>query len=169
MTTLFIFSLLIAFIMLGLPIAIAMGLTSIIAISMFGDIVMLQVISQRIYGGITAFTLLAIPFFILAGNLMNTGGMTTRIFRFAHMLVGHMRGGLGHVNVVGSMVFAGMSGSALADAMGLGAIEVKAMQEKGYETRFAAAVSAASATVGPVIPPSVPLVLYGSKIGRAHV
>lgn len=162
MTTLFIFSLLIAFIMLGLPIAIAMGLTSIIAISMFGDIVMLQVISQRIYGGITAFTLLAIPFFILAGNLMNTGGMTTRIFRFAHMLVGHMRGGLGHVNVVGSMVFAGMSGSALADAMGLGAIEVKAMQEKGYETRFAAAVSAASATVGPVIPPSVPLVLYGS-------
>lgn len=162
MTTILIFVMLVTFILFGLPIAIAMGLTSVIAIAVFGDPIMLQVISQRIYGGTTAFTLLAIPFFILAGNLMNTGGMTHRIFRFAHMLVGHMRGGLGHVNVVGSMVFAGMSGSALADAMGLGAIEVKAMQEKGYETRFAAAVSAASATVGPVIPPSVPLVLFGS-------
>lgn len=162
MTTAAIFTVLVLFILLGLPIAVAMGLTAVLAIAFLGDPVMLQVISQRIYGGTTSFTLLAIPFFILAGNLMNTGGMTERIFRFAHALVGHMRGGLGQVNVVGSMVFAGMSGSALADAMGLGAIEVKAMQAKGYETRFAAAVSAASATVGPVIPPSVPLVLFGS-------
>ena len=162
MTTAAIFVVLVGFILLGLPIAVAMGLTAVLAIAFLGDPVMLQVISQRIYGGTTSFTLLAIPFFILAGNLMNTGGMTERIFRFAHSLVGHMRGGLGQVNVVGSMVFAGMSGSALADAMGLGAIEVKAMKEKGYEVPFAAAVSAASATVGPVIPPSVPLVLFGS-------
>jgi C4-dicarboxylate transporter, DctM subunit len=162
MTTAAIFAVLVGFILLGLPIAVAMGLTAVLAIAFLGDPVMLQVISQRIYGGTTSFTLLAIPFFILAGNLMNTGGMTERIFRFAHALVGHMRGGLGQVNVVGSMVFAGMSGSALADAMGLGAIEVKAMKEKGYEVPFAAAVSAASATVGPVIPPSVPLVLFGS-------
>ncbi len=162
MTTAAIFTVLVLFILLGLPIAVAMELTAVLAIAFLGDPVMLQVISQRIYGGTTSFTLLAIPFFILAGNLMNTGGMTERIFRFAHALVGHMRGGLGQVNVVGSMVFAGMSGSALADAMGLGAIEVKAMKEKGYETPFAAAVSAASATVGPVVPPSVPLVLFGS-------
>ena len=162
MTTAAIFVVLVGFILLGLPIAVAMGSTAVLAIAFLGDPVMLQVISQRIYGGTTSFTLLAIPFFILAGNLMNTGGMTERIFRFAHSLVGHMRGGLGQVNVVGSMVFAGMSGSALADAMGLGAIEVKAMKEKGYEVPFAAAVSAASATVGPVIPPSVPLVLFGS-------
>jgi C4-dicarboxylate transporter, DctM subunit len=162
MTTIIIFAMLVALILLGLPIAIAMGLTSVVAIVAFGDPIMLLVISQRIYGGTTVFTLLAIPFFILAGNLMNTGGMTHRIFRFAHALVGHLRGGLGHVNVVGSMVFAGMSGSALADAMGLGAIEIKAMQDKGYEKPFAAAVTAASATIGPVIPPSVPLVLFGS-------
>ncbi|MGE0152064.1 MAG: TRAP transporter large permease [Reyranellaceae bacterium] len=167
MTTLLIFTLLVAFIMLGLPIAVAMGLTTLIGIAVLGDPVMFEVISQRIYGGTTSFPLLAIPFFILAGNLMNSGGMTERIFRFAHTLVGHMRGGLGQVNVVGSMVFAGMSGSALADAMGLGAVEVKAMREKGYEAPFAAAVSAASATVGPVIPPSIPLVLFGSMTGTS--
>jgi C4-dicarboxylate transporter, DctM subunit len=130
-----------------------------------GDASLLKVVAQRTYASTTSFPLLAIPFFILAGNLMNTGGMTERIFRFAHTLVGHMKGGLGQVNVVGSMVFAGMSGSALADAMGLGAIEVKAMTARGYEARFAAAVSAASATVGPVIPPSIPLVLFGSMTG----
>ncbi len=167
MTTLLIFAILVTFIGLGLPIAVAMGLTTLIGIALFGDPVMFEVISQRIYGGITSFPLLAIPFFILAGNLMNSGGMTERIFRFAHTLVGHMKGGLGQVNVVGSMVFAGMSGSALADAMGLGAVEVKAMREKGYEAPFAAAVSAASATIGPVIPPSIPLVLFGSMTGTS--
>lgn len=167
MATLFIFSVLIFFIAIGLPIAVAMGLTTLLGILVFGDPVMLEVISQRIYGGTTSFPLLAIPFFILAGNLMNTGGMTERIFRFAHTLVGHMKGGLGQVNVVGSMVFSGMSGSALADAMGLGAVEVKAMREKGYEAPFAAAVSAASATIGPVIPPSIPLVLFGSMTGTS--
>ena len=165
MTTLAIFALLVALLVLGLPVAAAMGLTAVIGLAVLGDASLLTIVAQRVYSSTTAFPLLAIPFFILAGNLMNTGGMTERIFKFAHTLVGHMRGGLGQVNVVGSMIFAGMSGSALADAMGLGAIEVKAMTAKGYEPKFAAAVSAASATVGPVIPPSIPLVLFGSMTG----
>src|SRR5687768_559509 len=102
--------------LLGMPIAVAMGLTAVLGFIAFGDMAMLNVVGQRIYASTTAFPLLAIPFFILAGNLMNTGGMTERIFKFAHTLVGHVKGGLGHVNIVGSMIFAGMSGSALADA-----------------------------------------------------
>jgi tripartite ATP-independent transporter DctM subunit len=165
MQTLAIFSLLIALMVLGLPVAVAMGLTSVVTLVAIGQADILSVIGQRMYSSTTAFPLLAIPFFILAGNLMNTCGMTVRIFRFAHSLVGHFKGGLGQVNVLGSMVFAGMSGSALADAMGLGSIEVKAMVKAGYQPRFAAAVAAASATIGPVIPPSVPLVIYGSMTG----
>ncbi|MBI3149280.1 MAG: TRAP transporter large permease [Betaproteobacteria bacterium] len=165
MATLFIFLVLIGFLLLGIPIAVAMGLTAVIGFVVLGDAATLNIVGQRIYASTTAFPLLAIPFFILAGNLMNTGGMTERIFNVAHTLVGHLKGGLGHVNIVGSMIFAGMSGSALADAMGLGAVEVKAMTEKGYQRPFAAAVSAASATIGPVIPPSVPLVIFGSMTG----
>lgn len=165
MQTLGIFALLVSLMVLGLPVAVAMCLTSVVTLVLLGQTEILSVMGQRMYSSTTAFPLLAIPFFILAGNLMNTGGMTERIFRFAHSLVGHFKGGLGQVNVLGSMVFAGMSGSALADAMGLGAIEVKAMVKSGYQPRFAAAVSAASATIGPVIPPSIPLVIYGSMSG----
>lgn len=165
MQTLGIFALLVALMVFGLPVAVAMCLTSVVTLVLLGQAEILSVMGQRMYSSTTAFPLLAIPFFILAGNLMNTGGMTERIFRFAHSLVGHFKGGLGQVNVLGSMVFAGMSGSALADAMGLGAIEVKAMVKSGYQPRFAAAVSAASATIGPVIPPSIPLVIYGSMSG----
>lgn len=165
MQTLGIFVLLVFLMVLGLPVAVAMCLTSVVTLVLLGQTEILSVMGQRMYSSTTAFPLLAIPFFILAGNLMNTGGMTERIFRFAHSLVGHFKGGLGQVNVLGSMVFAGMSGSALADAMGLGAIEVKAMVKSGYQPRFAAAVSAASATIGPVIPPSIPLVIYGSMSG----
>ena len=110
----------------------------------------------------TSFSLLAIPFFILAGNLMNTGGMTTRIFSTALVVVGRVRGGLGHVNVVASMLFSGMSGSAVADAAGLGLVEVRAMRDAGYTPSFAAAITAASSTIGPVVPPSIPFVIYGS-------
>ena len=110
MTTLAIFALLVALLILGLPVAAAMGLTAVAALAVVGDASLLKIVAQRVYASTTAFPLLAIPFFILAGNLMNTGGMTERIFRFAHMLVGHMKGGLGQVNIVGSMVFAGMSG-----------------------------------------------------------
>ena len=165
MTTLLIFSVLVGLMLLGMPIAVAMGLTAVLGFIVLGDAILLNVVGQRIYASTTAFPLLAIPFFILAGNLMNTGGMTERIFKFAHTLVGHVKGGLGHVNIVGSMIFAGMSGSALADAMGLGSVEVKAMTARGYPKAFAAAVSAASATIGPVIPPSVPLVIFGSMTG----
>jgi tripartite ATP-independent transporter DctM subunit len=102
-----------------------------------------------------------VPFFILAGNLMNSAGITNRIYDFAVALAGWMRGGLGHVNIVGSVIFAGMSGTAIADAAGLGTIEIKAMKDHGYKTEFAVGVTAASATLGPIIPPSLPFVIYG--------
>ena len=112
-------------------------------------------------GGVDSFPLLAVPFFILAGNLMNSAGITNRIYNFALALVGWLKGGLGHVNVVGSVVFAGMSGTAVADAGGLGTIEIKAMQDHGYPTEFAVGITAASSTLGPIIPPSLPMVIYG--------
>ena len=101
------------------------------------------------------------PFFILAGNLMNSAGITNRIYDFAVALCGWMRGGLAHVNIMGSVIFAGMSGTAIADAAGLGTIEIKAMKDHGYSTEFAVGVTAASATLGPIIPPSLPFVIYG--------
>jgi tripartite ATP-independent transporter DctM subunit len=99
--------------------------------------------------------------FILAGNLMNNAGITNRIYNFALALVGWMKGGLGHVNIIGSVIFAGMSGTAIADAAGLGTIEIKAMKDKGYDLGFSVGVTAASATLGPIIPPSLPFVIYG--------
>jgi TRAP-type C4-dicarboxylate transport system permease large subunit len=111
--------------------------------------------------GIDSFPLLAVPFFILAGNLMNNAGITNRIYNYALALVGWLKGGLGHVNVVGSVVFAGMSGTAIGDAAGIGTIEIKAMKDHGYSTEFAVGVTAASATLGPIIPPSLPFVIYG--------
>lgn len=125
---------------------------------------------QRLMAGADNFTLLAVPFFVLAGNLMNTSGVTDRIYGFASAMVGHLRGGLGHVNIVGSIIFSGMSGSAVADAGGLGALEIKAMVREGYRPEFAGALTAASCVVGPIIPPSIPLVLYAvianASIGR---
>jgi len=119
------------------------------------------VVIHRMVSGIDSFPLLAVPFFILAGNLMNNAGITNRIYNYALSLVGWLKGGLGHVNVVGSVVFAGMSGTAIADAAGLGTIEIKAMKDHGYDTEFAVGVTAASATLGPIIPPSLPFVIYG--------
>jgi tripartite ATP-independent transporter DctM subunit len=153
--------------LLGLPIAVSMGLTAILTFLALGEPGLLSMVPQRMYAGTTGFPLLAIPFFILAGNLMNTGGMTHRIFRFAQCLVGHIKGGLGHVNVVGSMIFAGMSGSAVADAAGLGMVEIQAMLKAGYDRRFSAAVTAASSTIGPIIPPSIPFVIFGSMTGTS--
>jgi TRAP-type C4-dicarboxylate transport system permease large subunit len=144
----------------GLPIAIAMCIGSLLYIWINGSIPPLTVI-HRMVGGIDSFPLLAVPFFIYAGNLMNSAGITNRIYNFALALVGWLKGGLGHVNVVGSMLFAGMSGTAIADAAGLGTIEIKAMKDHGYSTEFAVGVTAASATVGPIIPPSLPFVIYG--------
>lgn len=167
MVTLAVFGALGALMLLGLPIAVSMGLTAILTFLALGEPGLLSMVPQRMYAGTTGFPLLAIPFFILAGNLMNTGGMTQRIFRFAQCLVGHIKGGLGHVNVVGSMIFAGMSGSAVADAAGLGMVEIQAMLKAGYDRRFSAAVTAASSTIGPIIPPSIPFVIFGSMTGTS--
>ena len=148
----------------GLPVAMAMAVASLVFVMASGTIPDFVVI-HRMYGGIDSFPLLAVPFFIFAGNLMNSAGITNRIYNFALALVGWMKGGLGHVNVVGSMIFAGMSGTAIADAAGLGTIELKAMKDHGYDTEFAVGVTAASATLGPIIPPSLPFVIYGMMAG----
>src|SRR6187431_3054309 len=144
----------------GLPVALAMAVASLLYVMISGNLPPFVVI-HRMVSGIDSFPLLAVPFFILAGNLMNNAGITNRIYNYALALVGWLKGGLGHVNVVGSVVFAGMSGTAIADAAGLGTIEIKAMQEHGYPTEFAVGVTAASATLGPIIPPSLPFVIYG--------
>ncbi|MFZ0845063.1 MAG: TRAP transporter large permease [Pseudolabrys sp.] len=162
MLVLLIFSVLVLLILLGFPIAVAMGLTAIGFFLGLGEPRMIGAMAQRMYSGVSSFPLLAIPFFILAGNLMNSGGMTDRIFNFARTLVGHVRGGLAHVSVLASMLFAGVSGAALAEAMGLGVIEIKAMKDGGFDKTFAGAVVASSSTIGPVIPPSIPMVIYGA-------
>jgi TRAP-type C4-dicarboxylate transport system permease large subunit len=144
----------------GVPVAIAMAGASLIYI-FFTQSSPPYVVMHRMISGIDSFPLLAVPFFILAGNLMNNAGITNRIFNYALALVGWMKGGLGHVNVVGSVIFAGMSGTAIADAAGLGTVEIKAMKDHGYSTEFAVGVTAASATLGPIIPPSLPFVIYG--------
>ena len=144
----------------GIPVAMAMAGSALIYIWWTGGLPPFVVI-HRMISGIDSFPLLAVPFFILAGNLMNNAGITNRIYNYALALVGWMKGGLGHVNVVGSVIFAGMSGTAIADAAGLGTIEIKAMKDHGYSTEFAVGVTAASATLGPIIPPSLPFVIYG--------
>jgi TRAP-type C4-dicarboxylate transport system permease large subunit len=143
----------------GVPVAIAMAGSSLLYILFSGDLPPFAVV-HRMIGGIDSFPLLAVPFFILAGNLMNNAGVTNRIYNFALSLVGWMKGGLGHVNIVGSVIFAGMSGTAIADAAGLGTVEIKAMRDHGYAPEFAVGVTAASATLGPIIPPSLPFVIY---------
>jgi TRAP-type C4-dicarboxylate transport system permease large subunit len=144
----------------GLPVAIAMAGASLIYL-FWAQTTPPFVVIHRMVSGIDSFPLLAVPFFILAGNLMNNAGITNRIYNFALALVGWLKGGLGHVNVLGSVIFAGMSGTAIADAAGLGTIEIKAMKDHGYATEFAVGVTAASATLGPIIPPSLPFVIYG--------
>lgn len=149
-------------ILIGIPIAVALGLVAIATMVATSGTDLLLVFIQRIYAGTASFPLLAIPFFVLAGNLMNVGGTTERIFQVAQLCVGQIRGGLAHVNVIGSVIFAGMSGSAVADAAGMGVIEHRAMTRAGYSGRFAATITAVSSTIGPIIPPSIPFVIYGS-------
>jgi len=160
---------LLALMLLGFPVALSMGLTSVATLGALRGVTEIpwDMLSQRIMYGVTNFTLLAIPFFILAGRLCNEAQITDRIFELAKCLVGHFRGGLGHVNIFASMIFAGMSGSAVADAGGLGNMEIKAMVEEGYDLEFSTAVTAASATIGPIIPPSIPMVIYGAMAGES--
>ncbi len=159
MSILFLFIALFMMLILGFPVAVALGASSLLFIMTNGapDVLVLH----NMVNGINSFPLIAVPFFILAGHLMNTAGITTKIFNFARATVGWMYGGLGHVNIGASVIFAGMSGAAVADAGGLGNIEIKAMREAGYDTDFAVGITAASSTIGPIIPPSLPLVVYG--------
>lgn len=148
---------------IGLPVAVTLGLSSM-AYLLFADIP-LVVIPQKMYAGMDSFVLLCIPGFILAGNLMNSGGITERIIRFANALVGWMRGGLAQANIAASMLFGGISGTAVADVASVGGMMIPGMKKAGYPGDFSAAVTAASSTVGPMIPPSVPMIIVGSLSG----
>ncbi|MGF1630912.1 MAG: TRAP transporter large permease [Kiloniellaceae bacterium] len=154
------FAAFIALILLRVPVSMSIGAAVLLAFatSNFSDA--LYIVPQQILEGVNKPSLAAVPFFIMAGNLMNVVGMTDRIFNFASALVGHFKAGLAQVNVLSSMIFAGVSGAAVADCAGLGTIEIKAMKERGYKPEFAAAVTVASAVVGPIIPPSIGLVVY---------
>ncbi|MGE4283093.1 MAG: TRAP transporter large permease [Clostridia bacterium] len=160
MNGVFILILFLALIVINVPIAFSMMLTGFIYVLTTGN-VPVSFVPQAIVNGSSSYTVLAIPFFMLVGELMNSSGITTRLFNFANCLVGHITGGLGHVNVLASILFAGMSGSAAADAAGLGNVEIKAMKEQGFDADFAVGVTAASSTIGPIIPPSSPMVLFG--------
>lgn len=145
---------------IGVPISISIGASAVL-----GCLVLdypMMVIGQKMVTGIDSYLLISVPLFILAGNLMNAGKITDKIFGFAKELVGWIPGGLGHANVVASIIFAGMSGSATADAGGLGTIEMEAMTKNGYDDDFAGAITAASSVIGPIFPPSIPLVIYGA-------
>ena len=159
MSILYLFLILLVLLIAGAPVAVALGVASLVFI-LFDGMPSLVVLHNMV-AGINSFPLIAVPFFIMAGHLMNTSGITTKIFAFARAAVGWMYGGLGHVNVGASVIFAGMSGAAVADAGGLGNIEIRAMKDAGYDTDFSVGITAASSTIGPIIPPSLPLVVYG--------
>lgn len=150
----------IVLIFLSVPIAFSLGLSSLVYI-LIADIP-LNIIPQKMFGGINSFTLLCIPGFILAGNLMNAGGITERIIDFANKLVGHIRGGLGLSNVGASMGFAGITGTALADTASIGSVMIPAMKKEGYDAPFSVAVTSSSSTIGPIIPPSLPMIILGT-------
>lgn len=151
--------------LLRVPVAFSLGIVSLGFLAARGEV--LLAVSQRMSAAADSFPLLAIPFYILMGKLVNEAGLTDRIFGLAQCLVGHIRGGLAHVNILNSMIFAGMSGAAVADVGGMGAIEIKAMVDNGYDVDFSAAVTAASSTIAPIIPPSIAMVVYGVLAGTS--
>lgn len=161
--TLILFVSFIILLLLGFPIAFALGLSSFTYI-LFTDIPFI-IIPQKMYAGIDVFVLLSIPGFILAGNLMNASGITTRIISFCNALVGHIRGGLGLANVGASMLFGGISGTAIADTASIGSVMIPAMKKEGYDVDFSCAVTATSSTIGPIIPPSLPMIIAGTLTG----
>lgn len=148
-------------IFIGCPLYLSLGAVSLLYAVLSGS--NLIIIPQKISMSANSFPLLAAPFFILMGNIMNFSGVTNRIFKFADVLVGWMRGGLGHANIIASVIFAGMSGASVADAGGLGTIEIEAMRKAGYDDDFSCAITAASSTIGPIIPPSLPMIIYGAQ------
>lgn len=158
-------------ILIGVPVAVSIGLSALVTL-LINDFPII-VVAQKMVTGIDSFTFVAIPLFILAGELMNVGQITDRIFNFAKAAVGWIPGGLAHANILASVIFSGMSGSAIADAGGLGTVEMKAMREAGYDDYFSGAVTAASSTIGPIFPPSIPMVIYGGiasvSIGKLFI
>lgn len=154
---------LIIFLVCGIPVAWSFGLSC--ALYMLCQGIDLSIFVQRLGSGMNSFPLLAIPLFMLAGEIMNSGGITRRIIRLANSLVGHLPAGLGHVNILASLIFSGMSGSAVADTSALGTVLVPAMEKQGYSRAYSAAVTAASSTIGPIVPPSIPIVIYGLTAG----
>jgi C4-dicarboxylate transporter DctM subunit len=149
--------------LLGVPVAISLGLASLAYLLAAG--IDLAVVPQFMYAGMDSFVLLCIPGFVLAGNLMNGGGITDQIVRFARSVLGHIRGGLGLANVGGSMIFAGISGTAVSEVASIGSVMIPAMKKSGYSAGFAAALTASASTVGPIIPPSVPMIIVGTLTG----
>ncbi|MGN8890197.1 TRAP transporter large permease [Dysosmobacter sp. HCP28S3_G4] len=147
-------------IMLGVHVGYALIMASVFFFATSGGWSLVPFALEQMFNGINSQTLLAVPFFVLAGNLMNGGGVTTRIFDFAASMIGHRKGGLAHVNVLASLIFSGMSGSALADAGGLGQLEIKSMKDAGFDEGFAGGITAASCIIGPLVPPSTPLIIY---------
>ncbi len=152
----------------GLPVSICMGMAGMLSVVIDGRFPAM-VVPQYLFNGISSFPLMAVPFFILAAEIMTEAGLTTSLLKFANNLVGHIRGGLGHVNVLISMLFAGISGSALADAAGPSAIVMRLMHKAGYHRDYAGALSAATATIGPIIPPSILMVVYAISDSRVTV
>lgn len=147
-------------IMLGVHVGYALIMASIFFFATTSSWNLVPFALEQMFNGVNSQTLLAVPFFVLAGNLMNGGGVTTRIFDFAASMIGHRKGGLAHVNVLASLIFSGMSGSALADAGGLGQLEIKSMKDAGFDEGFAGGITAASCIIGPLVPPSTPLIIY---------
>lgn len=160
---------------LGIPVAFSTSITPlIIMIIEKGSLnIDTAIIATKMFSGINKFTILAIPLFLLAGRLMNVGSMTDKIFKFADVLIGHWKGGMGHTNILASVIFSGMTGSALSDAAGLGIIELKAMRDAGYDDDFSIAITGASSIIGPIIPPSIALVIYavlaGASVGKVLI
>ena len=154
-----------ALLALGVPIAFCIGLASAVAILMVGPSAPWIIVPNSMLNGMDSFPLMAAPFFVLAGDLMNRGGITVRLVNFANLLVGGIRGGLAQSNVVASMLFAGITGSALADTAAIGRILIPAMEREGYDRAYAAAITASSSIIGPVIPPSIAMVLFGVTAG----
>lgn len=153
-------------VLLGVPIAFSLGLTAVVYVAAWGE-VPLTIVAQRMFGGMDSFPLLAVPFFILSGELMSQGGIMTKLVGFSNALVGHVRGGLAQVNVVGSMFSSGITGAGVADAAAIGSVLIPAMKREGYDPAFSAAVTAAAAVNGPIIPPSIAMVIYSFAVNGA--
>ncbi len=152
---------------IGVPIFISLLLASLAGFLYLADYSLFDIMAQQFFSGMDIFTLLAIPLFIMTGNLMNRTGITDKLLAFSRVLVGHFKGGLGHINVVASIIFAGISGSAAADSSALGAILIPAMAKEGYDRSYAAGITAGSSLIGPIIPPSIFMVLYGSMTNQS--